>query len=174
MTVEKVKAKIRDVPNFPKEGILFKDITTAIKDADTFALIIDWFAEKLKGKGVKYVVGLESRGFIFAPTLAYKLGIGFVPIRKPGKLPAPVESVSYELEYGSDTVEIHKDAIEKGAKVAIIDDLLATGGTAAAACELISKVGGEVAFVGFMLELADLEGRKKLPKGIDISSLVVY
>lgn len=172
--VEIIKNKIRDIPNFPKEGILFKDITTAIKDAKTFALIIDFFIEKLKNKNIDYVVGLESRGFIFAPTIAYKLGAGFVPIRKPGKLPAETEKAYYELEYGSDMVEIHKDAIEKGKRVAIIDDLLATGGTASASCELINKIGGDIVAIAFLVELASLNGRSKLPKDIDIISLAVY
>lgn len=172
--VELVKSKIRDVPNFPKESILFKDITTAIKDKETFSLIIDWFVEKLKDKNIDYVVGLESRGFIFAPTIAYKIGAGFVPIRKPGKLPSDVEVAEYDLEYGSDIIEIHKDAIEKGKRVAIVDDLLATGGTAAAAYELVNKLGGKVVSIAFMLELAELNGRDKLPEDVEILSLVTY
>lgn len=172
--IAEVMSKIRDVQNFPQQGILFKDITTAIKDAKTFALIIDWFVEKLKDKNIDYVVGLESRGFIFAPTIAYRLGAGFVPIRKPGKLPSEVEKVSYDLEYGSDVIEIHKDAIEQGKRVAIIDDLLATGGTAAAACKLIEKLGGEIVSINFMLELSDLNGRKNLPDSVEVLSLVSY
>ncbi|MDR1693657.1 MAG: adenine phosphoribosyltransferase [Lactobacillaceae bacterium] len=169
-----VGKRIRSIPDFPKKGILFKDITTAIKDSDTFNLIIDWFVEKLKDKNVDYVVGLESRGFIFAPTVAYKLNAGFIPIRKPGKLPHDVERESYELEYGSDVIEIHKDAIEKGKRVAIIDDLLATGGTAAAAYSLIKKLGGNVVSVDFLLELTELKGRDKLPKDVEILALVLY
>ncbi len=141
--IEKVKKEIRDVPNFPKKGILFKDITTAIKNPETLVFIIDWFVEKLKDKKIDYVIGLESRGFIFAPTIAYKIGAGFIPIRKPGKLPAEVETMSYDLEYGSDMIEIHQDALEKGSRVAIVDDLLATGGTAEAAYKLIDKLGAK-------------------------------
>ena len=168
---ERVNNKIRIIPDFPKKGISFKDITTAIKDAETLALIMDWFVDELKDKKIDYVVGLESRGFIFAPTIAYKLGAGFIPIRKPGKLPYKVEKASYELEYGSDTIEIHKDAIEKGKNVVIIDDLLATGGTAAAAIELVNKLGGNISAVAFLMEIAFLDGRKKLPD-IETISLI--
>lgn len=175
MTIqETIKNKIRNIPDFPKSGIQFKDITTAIKDPDTLNLIIDWFCDRLKDKKIDYVVGLESRGFIFAPTVAYKLGAGFIPIRKPGKLPAKVESTNYDLEYGSDSVEIHADAIEPGKRVAIIDDLLATGGTASAACNLVQKVGGQIEIIAFLLELTDLNGRTKLPQNIPTHSLVQY
>ena len=172
--IEKVKKEIRDVPNFPKKGILFKDITTAIKKPQTLALIIDWFVEQLKDKKIDYVVGLESRGFIFAPTIAYKIGAGFVPIRKPGKLPAKVEKMDYDLEYGSDTIEIHQDALEEGSNVAIIDDLLATGGTAGAAYKLIQKLGAKTVTMAFMIELLDLKGKDKLPTDVEILSLIKY
>lgn len=169
-----VKAKIRDVHDFPKPGIVFKDITTAIKDPDTFRHIINYLTEQFKDAGIDYVVGIESRGFIFGAPLAYNLGAGFVVIRKPGKLPADVETVSYDLEYGSDTVEIHSDAIEPGKKVLLIDDLLATGGTAGAACDLIKKIGGDPVAIAFVIELAFLNGREKLPNDIAINSMVTY
>lgn len=172
--IEIVKSKVRDVYDFPKKGIVFKDITTVIKDAEALRIVIDWFIDKLKDKDIDYIVGLEARGFIFAPAVAYELGLGFVPIRKPGKLPAEVESESYDLEYGSDQIEIHKDAINKGDRIVIIDDLLATGGTAAAACNLIRKMGGEIVSIAFMMELADLEGRKKLPTDVEIMSFIEY
>ncbi|MFV0626031.1 MAG: adenine phosphoribosyltransferase [Alphaproteobacteria bacterium] len=172
--IEQVKKEIRDVKDFPKEGILFKDITTALKKPEILALTIDWFVEKLKDKDIDYVIGLESRGFIFAPTIAYKIGAGFIPIRKPGKLPAEVEKVSYDLEYGTDTIEIHKDAIEKGKKVALVDDLLATGGTAEAAYKLVQKLGAETLSFAFMIELVGLKGKDKLPQDVDIFSMLKY
>lgn len=171
---ELVKAKIRDVHDFPKPGIIFKDITTAIKDPDTFRHVINFLTEKYKDAGIDYVVGIESRGFIFGAPLAYNLGAGFVVIRKPGKLPAEVEKVSYDLEYGSDTVEIHSDAIEPGKKVLLIDDLLATGGTAGAACDLIKKIGGDPVGIAFVIELAFLNGREKLPGDVEVTSMVTY
>jgi adenine phosphoribosyltransferase len=171
---EVVKTKIRDIPDFPKPGIIFKDITTAIKDPETFRRIINYMTEKFKDAGIDYVAAIESRGFIFGAPLAYNLGAGLVIIRKPGKLPAKVEQVSYELEYGTDTVEIHSDAIEPGKKVLLIDDLLATGGTAAAACKLIKKVGGVPVALAFVLELSFLEGKSKLPQDIEIFSMVKY
>jgi len=171
---ELVKAKIRDIPDFPKQGIVFKDITTAIKDPETFRRITDYMTEKFKDAGIDYVAAVESRGFIFGAPLAYNLGVGLVIIRKPGKLPAKVEQVSYELEYGTDTVEMHSDAIEPGKKVLLIDDLLATGGTAAAACALIQKVGGIPAAIAFVVELSFLDGRIKLPQDIEIVSMVQY
>lgn len=171
---ELVKAKVRDIPDFPKPGIVFKDITTVVKDPEAFKHVIDFFVEKLKGKDIDYIVGIESRGFIFAGPIAYQLGKGVVIIRKPGKLPAETVKQTYELEYGTDTIEIHKDAIEKGKKVFIIDDLLATGGTAAAACDLVKKVGGEVASVGFMINLSFLNGADKLPEDVEIISMVDY
>lgn len=171
---ELVKKIIRTIPDFPKEGIMFRDITTVLKDAKGLKHTVDFLTEKFKDQKIDYVAGIESRGFIFGTPLAYNLGAGFIVIRKPGKLPAEVEKVSYELEYGQDTLEIHKDAIEKGKRVLIIDDLLATGGTACAACELVKKVGGEIAGVAFIIELEALEGRKKMPQNIDIVTMVKY
>lgn len=171
---ELVKAKIRDVPDFPKPGIIFKDITTAIKHPETLRRIINFLTEEFKDTGIDYVVGIESRGFIFGTPLAYNLGAGFIPIRKPGKLPAKTEKVTYDLEYGTDSVEIHSDAIEPGKKVLIIDDLLATGGTAGAACELVKKIGGIPAAMAFVVELSFLNGRNKLPEDVKVISMVEY
>ncbi len=153
---------IRDVPDFPKPGIVFKDITPLLGNVDALRETADRLAEPFIGKGVEVVTGVESRGFIFAPQVAERLGAGFVPIRKPGKLPGKTESESYELEYGSDTVEIHADAIKPGQKVLMVDDLLATGGTMAAACKLVEKLGGEIEGVAFVIELCFLSGREKL------------
>jgi adenine phosphoribosyltransferase len=169
---ELVKKIIRDIPDFPKEGIVFKDITTVLKDSEGLKRTIDFLTEQFKDKKIDYVAGIESRGFIFGTPLAYNLGAGFVVIRKPGKLPADVESITYDLEYGTDTLEIHKDAIEKGKRVLVVDDLLATGGTAAAACDLVKKVGGEVAGMGFIIELEALNGRAKFPKDVEVISMV--
>lgn len=157
-----VKEKIRAVENFPKEGIIFRDITTALKEADTLKLMIDYLCDQFKDTKIDYVAGIESRGFIFGMPMAYKLNAGFVPIRKPKKLPAETLSQSYDLEYGSDTIEIHKDAIPEGANVLIVDDLLATGGTAEAACKLINKTGGNLVGIAFLIELEALNGREKL------------
>jgi len=171
---EEVKKMIREVPNFPKEGINFYDITTAIKDAETMKKIIDYFVEQFKDEKIDYVAGIESRGFIFGMPVAYSLNCGFIPIRKPNKLPAATIGVDYGLEYGTDRIEIHADAIEKGKRVLVIDDLLATGGTAAAACELVKKTGGELVGVGFMIELEALKGREKLPKDTRIVTMLKY
>lgn len=168
-----IKKAIRDVPDFPKKGILFRDITTAIKDKDVMKRMIDEIVEAFKDEKIDYVAGIESRGFIFGMPVAYSLGCGFVPIRKPNKLPAETFSVEYELEYGTDKIEMHKDAIEPGKRVLIIDDLLATGGTAEAACELVKKAG-VLAGVAFVIELTDLKGREKLPKDVKILSLAKY
>lgn len=168
-----IKNAIRDVPDFPKKGILFRDITTAIKDKDVMKRMIDEIVEAFKDEKIDYVAGIESRGFIFGMPVAYSLGCGFVPIRKPNKLPAETYSVEYQLEYGTDKIEMHKDAIEKGKRVLIIDDLLATGGTAAAACELVKKAGALVG-LAFVIELTDLKGREKLPKDVKILSLAKY
>ena len=168
-----IKNAIRDVPDFPKKGILFRDITTAIKDKNVMKRMIDEIVEAFKDEKIDYVAGIESRGFIFGMPVAYSLGCGFVPIRKPNKLPAETFSVEYELEYGTDKIEMHKDAIEKGKRVLIIDDLLATGGTAAAACELVKKAGVLVG-LAFVIELTDLKGREKLPKDVKILSLAKY
>ena len=173
-TVETVKSLIRDIQDFPKKGILFKDITTALRDKDGYKAIIDFMKDKFADKKIDYIAGMESRGFIFGATLAYELGCGFVTLRKPGKLPAEVISESYDLEYGKNTLEIHKDAIEEGKRVLIVDDLLATGGTALAACNLVKKIGANVVGMAFVIELADLNGREKLPKDVEVVSMLVY
>ena len=172
--IEAVKAKIRTVPNFPKEGILFRDITTAIKDKDALKAIIDFMTDSLKDEKLDYVVGIESRGFIFGSALAYSLGAGLVLIRKPGKLPAKTISQSYDLEYGSDEIQMHEDAIEPGAKLVVVDDLLATGGTVAAAVKLLQKAKADIRKACFVIELEDLNGRAKLPADIDILSMIKY
>ena len=164
---------IRAVPNFPIEGILFYDITTLLKNPAALRETIDRLAQHYQDKHIDLVAGMESRGFIFGVPVAYRLGVGFVPIRKPGKLPAEKISETYELEYGRNTLEIHLDAIEKGQKVLIVDDLLATGGTAKASCNLIEKLGGEVISLAFIVELSFLRGREKLG-GYDIFSAVQY
>ncbi len=164
---------IRDVPGFPKEGIVFKDITTLLKEKDGFAATLSSLYELSKDKGITKVVGIESRGFIFGGALAAKLGAGFVPIRKPGKLPAKVISQKYELEYGTDTIEIHEDAIEQGDKVLMHDDLLATGGTMEAACKLVEKLGGEIVQISFLIDLTFLKGKEKLSK-YEVHSLIEY
>lgn len=171
--IKKIKSMIRDIPDFPKKGILFRDITTALKDANTLKMTVDELYEIYKDEKVDYIAGLESRGFIYGMPLAYKLNCGFIPIRKPNKLPAETISVEYQLEYGTDKIEIHKDALKKGDRVLIVDDLLATGGTAEAAYKLIKQVADPVG-IAFVIELTDLEGRKKLPKDIKIVSLVKY
>src|SRR5436190_2459680 len=168
-----LKKLIREVPDFPKQGILFYDITTLLKDRQGLRGVIDGLKEHYENSGVEVVLGIEARGFIFAPALAYALGAGFVPVRKPKKLPYERVSVSYELEYGTDSLEIHKDAIERGHTVLIVDDLLATGGTAAAVTRLVEQVGGKVAGVGFVVELTFLKGRQKLA-GYDVFSLLSY
>ena len=161
------------MPDFPKKGILFKDITTLLKDGDKLRKAVDALCEKYKNVEVDKVLGVEARGFIFAPMVAYKLGAGFVPVRKPGKLPAKTKAVTYDLEYGTDTLEIHEDAINKGDRVLIIDDLLATGGTAAGVVKMVRELGGEVLGVGFLIELAFLNGKDKL-SGVDVFSLIQY
>ncbi|MFN8008465.1 MAG: adenine phosphoribosyltransferase [Terriglobia bacterium] len=171
--MEQFKQLIRNVPDFPKKGILFYDITTLLKDGQALHDILDLLTARYRNQGINLVVGVESRGFIFAPALAYQLGAGFVPVRKPGKLPAETLKASYELEYGTDSLEIHKDAIQPGQRVLIVDDLLATGGTAAAVTRLVQQMGGKVAGVAFLVELEFLEGRKKLP-GVEVFSLLQY
>lgn len=168
-----LKDSIRVVENFPKEGISFKDITTLIGDGEALRCSIDRMVEHLKNKNVDLVVGPEARGFIFGVPVAYALGVGFVPVRKPGKLPCETVSVDYGLEYGNDTLQIHKDAIKKGQRVAIVDDLLATGGTIEAVAKLVESVGGEVVSLDFAIELTGLNGRDKL-QGYDVMSLVDY
>ncbi len=162
---------IRDVPDFPKEGILFKDISPLLASPEAFMEACDRLAQTFADKGVTKVIGIESRGFIFGAPVAQRLGAGFVPIRKPGKLPAETVSQSYQLEYGTDTIEIHADAIEPNEKVLLIDDLLATGGTMAAAAELVAKLGGQIVGIGFVIELCFLPGRAKLP-GQDVHALI--
>ncbi len=168
-----LKKLIREVPDFPKPGILFYDITTLLKNGPGFHQVIDALKSHYQGASVDTVIGIEARGFIFAPALAYALGAGFVPVRKPKKLPSECVSVSYELEYGSDSLEIHKDAIQNGHRVLVVDDLLATGGTAAAVTKLVEKTGGQVAGLGFVVELTFLKGRARL-NSYDIFSLLQY
>jgi adenine phosphoribosyltransferase len=168
-----LKQLIREIPDFPKPGILFYDITTLLKDKHGLRGTIDGLKAHYDGAHVDVVIGVEARGFIFAPALAYALGAGFVPVRKPKKLPSDCASISYELEYGTDTLEVHRDAIPAGSKVLIVDDLLATGGTARAVTQLVEDLGGKVAGVGFVLELTFLGGREKL-SGFDVFSLLQY
>jgi adenine phosphoribosyltransferase len=168
-----LKKLIREIPDFPKPGILFYDITTLLKDGPGFRAVIDALKEHYQESGVDTVIGIEARGFIFAPALAYALGAGFVPVRKPRKLPSDRVSVSYQLEYGTDSLEIHKDAIANGHSVLIVDDLLATGGTAEAVTRLVEQVGGKVAGAGFVIELSFLNGRRKL-EDYDVFSLLKY
>ncbi|MGH9574561.1 MAG: adenine phosphoribosyltransferase [Candidatus Acidiferrales bacterium] len=172
--MENLKKLIREIPDYPKPGILFYDLTTLLADKEGFHSLVDQLCSHYNGKQrVDVVAGIEARGFIFAPALAYRLGAGFVPVRKPKKLPWKTSSVTYQLEYGSDSLEIHQDAIKPGERVVICDDLLATGGTAAAAAELVRNLGGEVAGAAFAVELNFLNGRAKLP-GIDAFSLIKY
>lgn len=173
-TLRLVKDKIRNIKDFPIEGIIFRDITTAIKDKDALREMINFLTEKFIDKGIDYVAVVESRGFIFGSALAYNIGAGCVLVRKPGKLPAETISEEYALEYGTDKLEIHKDAIEKGKKVIVIDDLLATGGTVNAACKLLRKAGADVLAAAFIIELTELNGRKNLPQDIDIVSMITY
>ena len=167
------KALIREVPDFPKPGILFYDITTLLKDAQAFRAIADELTERYRGQGIAKVIGIESRGFIMGGTLAARLGAGFVPVRKPGKLPADIFEVKYNLEYGSNSLAIHRDAVAVGERVLIVDDLLATGGTAAATVHLIQQLGGEIAGLDFLVELKGLNGRERLA-GYDVHSMIVY
>ena len=168
-----LKDLIREVPDFPKKGILFYDITTLLKDKRGFASLIDALAEHYLDQRVDLVLGIEARGFIFGPALAYRLNAGFIPVRKPKKLPAATASYTYELEYGTDTLEIHRDAIEKKQRVLIVDDLLATGGTARACVQLAELLSAEVVGLGFVVELESLQGRQKL-QGYDVFSLIQY
>ena len=170
---EPLKELVRTVPDFPKPGILFYDITTLLKDKTGFAQLIDAFAAYYIGKEVDLVLGIEARGFIFGPALAYRLNAGFVPVRKPKKLPAPTAKVTYDLEYGTDSLEIHLDAIEPGQRVVIVDDLLATGGTMEATVKLVRQLGGEVVGLGFAIELDFLQGAAKF-KEYDVFSLLHY
>jgi adenine phosphoribosyltransferase len=172
-STDDLRAKIREVPDFPKPGILFYDITTLLKDADAFREVIDRMADAVKDDRIELVVGMESRGFIFAAPLADRLGAGFVPVRKLGKLPAETLEVEYDLEYGTATLEIHRDAIQPGQRVLIVDDLLATGGTVLGTIELVSRLGGEIAGLSFMVELTALDGRAKLGE-FAIHTLLAY
>lgn len=170
---ESIKSKIRTVQHWPKEGIMFRDITTLLKDPQGFKETIDLLYDRYKDKKIDKVVGIESRGFIFGAPLAYVLGCGFVPVRKPGKLPAECESEEYTLEYGKDKIEVHKDAIDKNDRILIVDDLIATAGTAIAARNLVKKLGGKIVECAFIVELVDLKGRDKL-KGENIYSVVEF
>lgn len=163
MDIKKVKAAIRDVPDFPKPGIIFKDITPVLSDPKLFKAVIDLFVKRHKGKRISKIAAIDARGFLFGGAMAEKLGVGLVPIRKKGKLPYKTYEETYDLEYGTATISIHQDAFKKGERVVLIDDLLATGGTAAAAAKLIEKAGGKVVEIDFLVELGFLKGREKLP-----------
>jgi len=169
----RVKSKIREIPDFPKPGINFYDITALLSDGEVFSEIIDYFVERFGDKKIDKIIGIESRGFIFAAAIAAKMKIGFVPVRKPGKLPYKVEKINYDLEYGSDSLEIHQDAVEKGARVVIVDDVLATGGTAKATCELVSRLGADIVEVAFLSELSFLKGCAKI-SDYNKYSLITY
>jgi adenine phosphoribosyltransferase len=173
MDCEPLKALVRTIPDFPKPGILFYDITTLLKDPKGFAALIDALAQYYIDKDIDLVLGMEARGFIFGPALAYRLNAGFVPVRKPRKLPGPTIRVTYDLEYGSDTLEIHADAIEPGQRVVLVDDLLATGGTMEATIKLVQQLGGEIAGLGFAIELDFLKGRDRFQE-YDVFSLLHY
>ena len=173
MNVDDLRAKIRDIKDFPTEGILFKDITTLLKDGPAFRTVVDLLAERYAKEKIDVIVGIESRGFIFAGALAHALGAGFVPVRKLGKLPGKTIEVEYELEYGRDALAIHEDAIKAGQRVLVVDDLLATGGTMAATLRLVEQLGGKVVGVAFMIELGFLGGRDKL-RNYPLHSLIVY
>ena len=170
-----VREHVREVPDFPKKGILFLDVTTIVKDAKAFNMCIDFLYEKFKDENIDYVAGIESRGFIFGAPLACKLNAGFVTERKPNKLPADTIKETYDLEYGTDTIEMHADAVKAGDRVLVIDDLLATGGTAAAACNLVKKAGADVVASAFIIELDPLKGREKIEaSGVNVVSMLNY
>jgi adenine phosphoribosyltransferase len=171
--MENIKKTIRTIPHFPKKGIMFRDITTLLKDAEAFKETIDALVDRYRHQSLDVVAGIESRGFIIAGVIAYLLGKGFIPIRKPGKLPAETYRVDYESEYGNDAIEMHKDSISQGARVLLVDDLLATGGTMKAACEIIEKAGGTVVECAFIVDLPDLKGREKL-KDYQVFTLVEF
>lgn len=173
MKMISLKDYIRSIPNFPKAGILFRDITTLLKDKKAFKLAIDKLVSKYKSKKIDLVVAVEARGFILGGAIAHRLNAGFVPVRKKGKLPAETESITYDLEYGQDTLEIHKDAIKPGSRILIIDDLLATGGTVKAVTDLINKLQGKIVGIAFLIELTDLKGKDKL-KSYSVYSLIKY
>lgn len=168
-----LKEKIRDLPDWPQVGVIFRDITTVLKDPEAFKIAVDAMAQQVAGLDFDVIVAVESRGFIFGSVLAYKLGKGFIPVRKPGKLPAKTVSQSYELEYGKDTIEMHEDAVGKGTKVLVVDDLIATGGSAEATAMLVEKQGAEITAFSFLIELEFLNGRDKL-KGHNVMSVVKY
>ncbi|MCD7879722.1 MAG: adenine phosphoribosyltransferase [Candidatus Gastranaerophilales bacterium] len=169
-----VKEKIRNIKDFPQKGIIFRDITTAIKDKNALREMINFLTEKFIDKGIDYVAVVESRGFVFGSALAYNINAGCILIRKPGKLPAETIGEEYTLEYGTDRLEVHKDAIESGKKVIVVDDLLATGGTVAAACRLLKRAGADVKSAAFIVELSELNGRKNLPQDIEVVSMITY
>ncbi|HTS11726.1 MAG TPA: adenine phosphoribosyltransferase [Candidatus Limnocylindrales bacterium] len=171
--MDKLKTLIREVPDYPKPGILFYDLTTLLKDKEGFHSLVTQMCRHYDGHRIDLVAGIEARGFIFGPALAYALGAGFIPVRKPKKLPSQTASVSYDLEYGSDSLEVHVDAVRPGQSVLLCDDLLATGGTAAATVRLLRQLGGEIAGAAFAVELTFLNGRAKLP-GVDVFSLLKY
>jgi adenine phosphoribosyltransferase len=168
-----LKALIREIPDFPKPGILFRDITTLLQQPDGLNFVVDQLAHSFADQGLDYVAGIESRGFIFGAPLACRLGAGFVPVRKPGKLPAAVHSMTYDLEYGSDTLEVHQDAFQPNSRVLVVDDLLATGGTAQATAQLIEQTSAKLVGFAFIIELTDLAGRSRLPNTL-VKSLVQY
>lgn len=176
MLIEDVKKTIREIPDFPKKGIRFLDITTGVKNPEAMEAMIDFLYEKFKDKKIDYVAGIESRGFVFGSPLALKLGVGFILIRKPNKLPGETISESYNLEYGQNTIYMHKDAIEPGSNVLIVDDLLATGGSATAACNLIKRAGGTVEAAAFIIELTPLKGAENIKNatGVDSVSMLKY
>ena len=171
--MDALKTRIRHVPDFPKAGILFYDVTTLLRDPEGFRLAIDAMSDPYRAQGISMIVGIESRGFILGAAVADRIGAGFVPVRKVGKLPHTTVRVSYDLEYGTDSLEIHSDAVEPGQKVLIVDDLLATGGTARATVDLVRQLGGDVAGVSVLIELADLNGRKKLA-GENVRAVLTY
>jgi adenine phosphoribosyltransferase len=168
-----ISSLIRAIPDFPKPGIMFRDITTLLSDPDGWRYTIDSLSEKCASLSPEYVVGMESRGFIIGAALAYKLGVGFIPVRKPGKLPAAVHTVEYDLEYGKDRLEMHQDAVRAGSRILIVDDLIATGGTASATAQLVKQIGCELVGFGFVIELRDLGGRQRLPD-VPIVTLIEY
>ena len=168
-----IKSVIREIENFPKDGINFKDITTLLKDGGSFKFAVDMMVEDLKNRKIDYIVGPEARGFLMGAAVAYALGVGFIPVRKPGKLPSKTASIDYELEYGVDSLEIHIDAFEVGSRIAIVDDLLATGGTVRAVAKLIESLGGKIEAIEFLIELEDLKCKSKLSE-YHINSLVTY
>jgi adenine phosphoribosyltransferase len=172
-TMTDLKSLIREIPDYPKPGILFYDLTTLLQDGKGFHSLVEQLCDHYRGQEIDIVAGIEARGFIFAPALAFRLGAGFVPVRKPRKLPWKTTAVTYQLEYGTDQLEIHQDAVKKGQRVLLCDDLLATGGTAAAAFQLVRQSGGEVVGAAFAVELNFLHGRQKLP-GVDVFSLLRY